>query len=98
MRTVSIDELKRNLSSFIDRAAAGERILITRHRRPVAALGAAGIEHLHVGSRFGRARLKPALSAPTRGAYLAALGEDRRPAGSGWMPSFETPSSSPACS
>lgn len=80
MKTVSIDELKRNLSSFIDRAAAGERIVITRHRRPVAALAPAGSEHVHVGSRFGRARLKPVAKGPTRGAYLSVLLEDRRPA------------------
>jgi prevent-host-death family protein len=80
MKTVSIDELKRNLSAFVNRAAAGERIVITRHRRAVAALAPAGSEHVHIGSRFGRARLKPALKGPTRGAYLDVLIEDRRPA------------------
>ncbi|MBI2204980.1 MAG: type II toxin-antitoxin system Phd/YefM family antitoxin [Candidatus Rokubacteria bacterium] len=80
MKTVSIDELKRNLSSFIDQAASGERIVITRHRRPVAALAPAGSQHVHIGSRFGRARLKPALKGPTKGAYLDVLIEDRRPA------------------
>ena len=79
MKTVSIYELKRHLSSFVDQAAAGARILITRHRRPVASLSPADVEHLHVGSRFGRARLQPVLSAPTRGKYLEILDEDRRP-------------------
>ncbi len=82
MKTVSIDELKRNLSSFIDQAASGERIVITRHRRPVASLAPAGSEHVHVGARFGRARLKPVLKGPTKGAYLDVLIEDRRPADS----------------
>jgi prevent-host-death family protein len=77
MKTVSIDELKRHLASFIDRAAAGERIVITRHRRPVAALAPAASEHVHVGARFGRARLKPAAKGPTRGGYLTALLDDR---------------------
>lgn len=80
MKTVSIDELKRNLSALIDQAAAGERIVITRHRRPVAALAPAAGEHVRIGARFGRARLKPASKGPTRGAYLDVLFEDRRPA------------------
>jgi prevent-host-death family protein len=81
MKTVTIDELKRNLSACIDEAAAGERFVITKHRRPVASLTAAGTEDLRIGSRFGRARLKPALKDPTRGQSLAVLLEDRRPAG-----------------
>lgn len=81
MKTVSIDELKRSLSAFIDRAARGERIVITKHRRPVATLAPANREHVRVGSRAGRARLKPLLKGPTRGAYLDVLIEDRRPEG-----------------
>jgi prevent-host-death family protein len=80
MKTVSIDALKRHLSSLIDEAAAGERIVITKHRKPVAALTAADTEHVRVGARFGRARLKPALKGPTKGQYLAVLLEDRRAA------------------
>jgi prevent-host-death family protein len=81
MKTVSIDELKRNLSSFIDQAAKGTQILITKHRRPVAFLSAADMEHVHVGVRFGRAALKPLLHAPTQGHYLEVLESDRRPPG-----------------
>jgi prevent-host-death family protein len=79
MKTVSIDELKRNLSSFVDQAAAGARILITKHRRPVASLSAADMEHVHIGARFGRAGLRPLLRAPTQGRYLQVLEDDRRP-------------------
>jgi antitoxin (DNA-binding transcriptional repressor) of toxin-antitoxin stability system len=79
MKTVSIDELKRRLSWFIGQAAAGERFIVTRHRKPVASIAAAGTEHLRIGSRFGRARLKPALKGPTKGQYLTVLFEDRRP-------------------
>jgi prevent-host-death family protein len=79
MKTVSIDELKRHLASFIDQAASGTRILITRHRRPVASLTAANQEHLHVGSKFGRGTIKPLLRAPTQGTYLSVLEDDRRP-------------------
>lgn len=81
MKTVSVYELKRHLSSFIDQAAAGARILITKHRRPVASLSPADVEHLHVGSKFGRGTLKPLLRAPTRGKYLEVLDDDRRPRG-----------------
>lgn len=79
METVSIDELKRNLSSFIDRAAAGTRFVITKHRRPVAALSSADMEHVHVGKQFGRGALRPLLQGPTQGKYLEALEDDRRP-------------------
>jgi prevent-host-death family protein len=78
MKTVSIHELKRHLSALVDEAARGGRILITRHRRPVASLTAPDLEHLHVGSRSRRASLRPLLRAPTRGAYLEVLAEDRR--------------------
>ena len=80
MKTVSIDELKRNLASLVA-AAGGERILITRHRRPVASLSRADLEHVHLGALAGRASLKPLLRAATRGAYLEVLIEDRRPPG-----------------
>lgn len=79
MKTVSIDELKRSLSSLVDEAAAGARILITKHRRPVASLSAADMEHVHIGARFGRGALKPLLKAPTQGRYLEVLDNDRRP-------------------
>jgi prevent-host-death family protein len=78
MKTVSIDDLKRNLASMIDEAAAGEHILITRHRRPVASLTRADLEHVHVGARFGRGKLRPLLEGPTKGAYLEVLADDRR--------------------
>ena len=78
MSAVSIDELKRNLSALVDRAAAGARILITKHRRPVAWLGPAGAEHLRIGARSAKAAFKPLLRAPTRGQYLDVLVQDRR--------------------
>ena len=81
MKTVSMYELKRHLSSFIDQASTGARILITKHRRPVASLSPADVEHLHVGPKFGRGTLKPVLRAPTRGKYLEVLDDDRRPPG-----------------
>jgi len=82
VKTVSIDELKRNLSTLINQASAGARILITKHRRPIATLSAADTEHVHVGPKFGRGTLKPLLRAPTQGKYLEVLEDDRRPGGS----------------
>ena len=81
MKTVSIEELKRRLASLLAAVAGGERILITRHRRPVASLSPADLEHVHVGALAGQASLKPILRAATRGAYLEVLVEDRRPPG-----------------
>ena len=81
MKTVSLDELKRNLASLVAAAAGGERILIMRHRRPVAWLSRADLEHVHVGAAAGRASLMPLFHAATRGAYLEVLAEDRRPPG-----------------
>jgi prevent-host-death family protein len=79
MKTVSIDDLKRNLSALVTAAAGGEHIVITRHGRPIASLTRADREHVHVGSRSGRGSLRPLLKAATRGAYLAVLADDRRP-------------------
>ncbi len=78
MKTVSIDQLKRNLSAFIAEAAGGEHIVITRHRRPIVSLTRADLEHVHVGSRAGRSALRPLLKSATKGAYLDVLADDRR--------------------
>lgn len=77
MKQVSIQDLKRHLSALVEAAAEGERIVVTRHERPVATLGPAQAAHVHVGDRFGSGDLGPFLKAPTRGGYLAALREDR---------------------
>jgi len=41
MKRISIDGLKRRLSSYIDQAAGGDRILIIKYRRPIASLSPA---------------------------------------------------------
>ncbi len=78
MRTVSIDELKRNLAALVDAASEGEQIIITRHRKPVASLTRTDLEHVTIGAEAGRGSLKPLFSSATRGAYLEVLAEDRR--------------------
>ncbi len=49
MRSVSVHELKRDLSRLLRDVEAGARILVTRHGRPVAALDPAPEPGLHVG-------------------------------------------------
>jgi prevent-host-death family protein len=63
--------------ALIRRAMGGERVLITRHGRPVAYLDSAELQHLHFGGNFGKPRLKPLLRRATCGAYLRVLGVDR---------------------
>ena len=78
MKTVSIYVLKQELASVIAETQAGADVLITRHNKPVARLTRPGTEHLHRGSSFGKASLKPAVRNRTAGRYLEFLAEDRR--------------------
>jgi len=78
MKKVSIYSLKQELSSLVAEAESGVEVLITRHNKPVARLTSAGTKHLHRGSRFGDADLRPAMRAKTGGRYLEVLDEDRR--------------------
>lgn len=78
MKTVSIQDLKARLSAVLAEAAAGVRVLITRHRKPIAVLAPPDLPSVHVGKRYGKARFEPLLSNATGGRYLEVLGEDRR--------------------
>jgi antitoxin (DNA-binding transcriptional repressor) of toxin-antitoxin stability system len=77
MKLVPMYGLKKDLASIIAEAEAGNEVIITRHNKPVARLSRPGTEHLHAGSRFGKAKLKPALKKKTAGRYLQILEEDR---------------------
>lgn len=77
MKSVPMYGLKQDLASIVAEAEAGNDIIITRHNRPVARLTRPGTEHLHIGSRSGKAALKPAVRAKTEGRYLHILEEDR---------------------
>jgi antitoxin (DNA-binding transcriptional repressor) of toxin-antitoxin stability system len=70
--------LKRELASVIAEAEAGEDVVITRHNKPVARLTRLDTEHVHRGTLFGKANLKPAVRRKTAGRYLKYLEEDRR--------------------
>jgi prevent-host-death family protein len=78
VESVPIGDLKQALSSYIDDAANGERVVVTRHGRPVALIIGAEHERLTVGAQFGRGSLRPLLSRASKGRYLSVLEDDRR--------------------
>lgn len=77
MRTVTVHELKKTLATCIDQAAAGERILITRHGRAVASLVAPDREHVHAGAVAGHGGLEPGERVRGCEDYLEVLQDDR---------------------
>lgn len=77
MKSVPMYGLKQDLASIVAEAEAGNDVLITGHNKPVARLTRPETEHLHFGSRFGKARLKPAVRGKSAGRYLRILEEDR---------------------
>jgi prevent-host-death family protein len=81
MKYVSINDLKQGLASVIAEVNAGAEILITRHSKPVARLSGPEVQYLRRGSKFGEARLRPAVRRITAGRYLEFLEEDRRGGG-----------------
>lgn len=77
MKRISIQVLKAQLSAAVAEAESGRTIVVTRHNEPVAHLGPALPDHVHLGQRAGAGRLKPAVKRGTKGRYLKALTEDR---------------------
>ena len=63
---VSVYDAKTHLSRLLDRAAAGEEIVITRNGRPVARLVAAtpAREPRELGQLKGRIRMRKDFDAP----------------------------------
>lgn len=72
---VSVTEAKARLSALIDRAVAGEEIVITRHGRPVAKLvGADALrEPRKLGLLKGRVRISPDFDRPLPADLLDAF-------------------------
>lgn len=66
MEHVNVYEAKTHLSRLLDRAAAGEEILITRHGRPVARLApiGGGVRPRKLGILRGKVRLRKDFDAP----------------------------------
>ena len=77
MKQVSLQELKRHLSRLVEEAKAGETIVITRHRKPVAKLTTAVMPGLHIGKNFGKGHPTRVCDNATHGEYLKVLLEDR---------------------
>jgi prevent-host-death family protein len=78
MKTVPLQSLKENLSALVNEAEAGERIVVTRHGRPVALLSSAATPNLSIGARFGKGSLRPLFpKSATKGRYLTVLEADR---------------------
>lgn len=80
MIRISVQDLKAQLSGAIAQAEAGDTLIITRHKEPVAHLGPARPAHVHRGRRVGTGRLRPAIKGGIKGPtgrYLASLMEDR---------------------
>jgi antitoxin (DNA-binding transcriptional repressor) of toxin-antitoxin stability system len=77
MKIVPMYGLKQGLASIVAEAEAGNDVLITKHNKPIARLTRPESEHLHLGSQFGKTRLKPAVKGKTAGRYLQILEEDR---------------------
>jgi len=77
MKIVPMYGLKQELASIVAEAEAGNDVLITKHNKPVARLTRPESEHLHLGSQFGKTRLKPVVKGITAGRYLQILEEDR---------------------
>ncbi len=72
---VSVYAAKSNLSKLLDRAVAGEEIVITRHGRPVAKLVAADAlrKPRKLGLLKGRVRISPDFDAPLPADLLDAF-------------------------
>lgn len=78
MASISAQALKQTLAAVLRRVALGEWITVLRHGRPVARLGPPEEPGLHLGPRYDSdVQLESFGRRLTKGAYLAALAEDR---------------------
>jgi antitoxin (DNA-binding transcriptional repressor) of toxin-antitoxin stability system len=77
MKIVPMYGLKQGLASIVAEAETGNDVLIAKHNKPIARLTRPESEHLHLGSQFGKARLKPVVKGKTAGRCLEILKEDR---------------------
>ncbi len=75
-KSLSVAEIKKTFAKVLREAAAGVRITVTRHDRPIALI-ISPAANLLVGRRSKRARLTAALPPSRERASLAVLLEDR---------------------
>lgn len=78
MERVSVYAAKSRLSQLLDRAAAGEEIVITRHGRPVVKLVPAGpgTEPRELGRLRGKIRVRKGFDSPLPEELLDAFEGD----------------------
>ncbi len=76
METINIHAAKTHLSRLVERAAAGEEIIIARNGKPIARLVARGEagRPRKPGALKGRVRVGPDFDAPLPADLAAALG------------------------
>ncbi len=81
-RTVNVYEAKTHLSSLVDRAAAGEEIVIAKAGRPRArlvSLHSAGAARREPGGWKGKVWIAPDFDAPLPPDIARAFGSDDAP-------------------
>jgi len=81
MRTISIQDLKENLSTIISEVAAGATVVITKHHKPIVVMESADEPHVHTGKNFGKGSLRPVLNKSLGNLALEYLEDDRRGGG-----------------
>jgi prevent-host-death family protein len=74
MQKVNIHQAKTHLSRLVDRAAAGEEILIAKNGRPMAKLTPITAERRKPGRLKGRIRVRPDFDAPLPPGVAEAFG------------------------
>ena len=77
MTQISIQDLKKNLSAIMAKAEGGEKILVTRHSKPVVALSSISLDHVLSGPLVGKLKMRPILRGGLGGKALEVLREDR---------------------
>jgi prevent-host-death family protein len=79
MATVNVHAAKTHLSRLVDRAAAGEDVIIAKAGRPIVRLVpvAAGARRAGFGTLKGKVRIGDDFDAPLPGSVLRAFGLKR---------------------
>jgi prevent-host-death family protein len=77
MKSVSLKDLKQNLSQYAEEAAQGASIQVTKYNRPFVLLVGARSPSLHIGLRAGTGFLQTVGKKATEGKFLKTLLEDR---------------------
>ena len=77
MKQVSIQDFKRRFSEWLDKAASGPGLVITRHRQPLVQVTPIEVPHVHTGKRFGKSSIKPLFDNVLGGRLMELLADDR---------------------